>query len=190
VDPSHPYVNILLRVFTTRRMLQAVYFRSWTVSKGEYYHYGLAEGLYTHFTSPIRRYADIFVHRMLAAAIDWSSTHPDYLIKQYVEEVCDNINKRYRTAQRAGVPLPLCTQLFYFQDKVVEEEAYVIKVCNNAVVLIVPKYGIEGATFLRNKDHMAAGDTGMPPLLEYDSETQTLSYPSSGKCFSLEVRGG
>jgi hypothetical protein len=89
----------------------------------------------------------------------------DYLIKQYVEEVCDNINKRYRTAQRAGVPLPLCTQLFYFQDKVspcafstlkgslvdiilqvVEEEAYVIKVCNNAVVLIVPKYGIEVRT--------------------------------------------
>ncbi|KAJ3626866.1 hypothetical protein Zmor_004230 [Zophobas morio] len=103
---------------------------------------------------------------MLAAAIDWSSTHPgwhtNYLIKQYVEEVCDNLNKRHRAAQCAARASAALYTTIYFQDKVVEEEAYVIKVCNNAVVLMVPKYGIEGAAFLRNKDHMAAGDTAIP----------------------------
>ena len=33
-------------------------------------HYGLAMAKYTHFTSPIRRYADVLVHRLLAASID------------------------------------------------------------------------------------------------------------------------
>ena len=51
------YVNTLLRILTTRCMLQAVYFCAGTLPEEEYHHYGLAEPIYTHFTSPIRRYA-------------------------------------------------------------------------------------------------------------------------------------
>lgn len=49
-----PYFNTLLRILATRCMMQAVYFCSGMDS--DFHHYGLASPIYTHFTSPIRRY--------------------------------------------------------------------------------------------------------------------------------------
>ena len=49
------YFNKLVRIMATRCMTQAAYFGSGEVAPPEYYHYGLAAPLYTHFTSPIRR---------------------------------------------------------------------------------------------------------------------------------------
>ncbi|CAA0823316.1 ribonuclease II family protein, partial [Striga hermonthica] len=64
-----PYFNKLIRILATRCMTQAVYFCSGDLSPPEFSHYGLAAPLYTHFTSPIRRYADVIVHRLLAASL-------------------------------------------------------------------------------------------------------------------------
>ena len=63
-DPARPYMNTMLRMITTRCMMQAVYFASGTIEEPLFQHYGLACPIYTHFTSPIRRYADVIVHRL------------------------------------------------------------------------------------------------------------------------------
>lgn len=54
-DEQNPYFNTMIRILTTRCMMQAVYFTSGTLQAEEYFHYGLAAPIYTHFTSPIRR---------------------------------------------------------------------------------------------------------------------------------------
>ena len=66
---ADPYFNKLLRIAATRCMAPAQYFCSGERPQEEWNHYGLAAPIYTHFTSPIRRYADVVVHRLLAAAI-------------------------------------------------------------------------------------------------------------------------
>lgn len=51
------YFNKLVRIMATRCMTQAIYFGSGDLTPPEFHHYGLAAPLYTHFTSPIRRWA-------------------------------------------------------------------------------------------------------------------------------------
>lgn len=50
-----------MRLLATQTMTQAEYFSTGSVESEHYFHYGLALDLYTHFTSPIRRYADLVV---------------------------------------------------------------------------------------------------------------------------------
>ena len=54
--PDEPYFNTLLRIMATRCMMQAVYFCSGMIAEEDFQHYGLATPIYTHFTSPIRRF--------------------------------------------------------------------------------------------------------------------------------------
>lgn len=106
LDEAHksdnPYLNTMFRILATRCMLQAVYFSSGMLQRDEYFHYGLAVPLYTHFTSPIRRYADIIVHRLLAVCIGADVTYPELLDKKHTHNICQNLNYRNRMAQYAG----------------------------------------------------------------------------------------
>lgn len=61
-DLSEPAFNTLVRIMATRCMLSAEYFCSGSVARDTFGHYGLASPIYTHFTSPIRRYAGMYTH--------------------------------------------------------------------------------------------------------------------------------
>ena len=66
---KHKWMHIRVCVVFFRCMMPAQYFCSGEHAQEEWHHYGLAAPIYTHFTSPIRRYADVCVHRLLGAAI-------------------------------------------------------------------------------------------------------------------------
>uniref|UniRef100_A0AAJ7SLB3 Protein DIS3 homolog n=3 Tax=Petromyzon marinus TaxID=7757 RepID=A0AAJ7SLB3_PETMA len=74
VPGAPPYLNTLLRILATRCMMQAIYFCSGM--EPDTHHYGLATAIYTHFTSPIRRYSDVIVHRLLAVCVGADPTYP------------------------------------------------------------------------------------------------------------------
>ncbi|XP_055358515.1 exosome complex exonuclease RRP44 isoform X2 [Betta splendens] len=161
-----PYFNTLLRILATRCMMQAVYFCSGMDS--DFHHYGLASPIYTHFTSPIRRYADIIVHRLLAVAIGADSTYPDLMDKQKQSALCNNLNYRHKMAQYAQrSSVAFHTQLFFKNRGILNEEGFVLFVRKNAIIVLIPKFGLEGTVFFDSKDK-----TG--PKLVFDEEGPTL----------------
>jgi len=174
VDPAEPAFNTLVRIMATRCMLSAEYFCSGSVSKDTFGHYGLASEIYTHFTSPIRRYADVLVHRQLSAAISHTSPHPSLLSKTTVDRLMENINKRHRMAQMAG----RASVEFYVglalkargerANGAVEEDAFVIRVFRNGVGVFVSSLGIEG--IIKFKQDYA-----------FDPDSYSLTLPSATK---------
>lgn len=94
-------MTAVLTHLLTKPMKRAAYFCASNVESDQgFHHYALNIPLYTHFTSPIRRYADVMVHRLLAASLGYSE-RPDWTIK-YVEEITDNCNAQKYNAKKAG----------------------------------------------------------------------------------------
>lgn len=172
VDSSEPFFNTLVRIMATRCMMSAEYFCAGTQAYPEFRHYGLASEIYTHFTSPIRRYADLEAHRQLAAAIEYEPLDSSLHSKAKLEGICKNINVRHRNAQFAGR-----ASIEYYvgqalKGRVVDEEGFVMRIFTNGIVVFVPRFGIESLIRLR--------DLATPePDAEFDAENYALTVSGS-----------
>lgn len=168
---GNPHFNKLLRIMTTRCMMQATYFCSGELSEPEFAHYGLAAPIYTHFTSPIRRYCDVVVHRLLAAAIGIEPLPKGLEHREAMRALTDNMNTRHLNAQLAGRESAGLYTNVYFAERRVEELALVMRVKANGIVVLVPRFGIEGTVFLTERD-----DDANP--FEHDPVAHSLTHRS------------
>nr|XP_023414124.1 DIS3-like exonuclease 1 isoform X3 [Loxodonta africana] len=160
-DPSDPIVNRLLRSMATQAMSNALYFSTGSCAEEEFRHYGLALDKYTHFTSPIRRYSDIVVHRLLLAAISKDKKmeiKENLFSNKELEELCRHINNRNRAAQHSQKQSTELFQCMYFKDRDPETEercisdGVIYSIRTNGVLVFIPRFGIKGAAYLKNKD--------------------------------------
>ncbi|BFU23029.1 exosome complex exonuclease, putative [Entamoeba histolytica HM-1:IMSS-B] len=145
-----PIIGKIMRILVTRCMQQAKYFSSGYFSYNEFRHYGLAAEIYTHFTSPIRRYADVMVHRLLAQAIGFDQIDLT-MSKEKMKEIADNINHRHTMAQHAGRASTQMYTLIFLKDKEVAVDGYVIKVMKNGIIINIPQYGLEVIVLIDQK---------------------------------------
>ncbi|MBK5928089.1 ribonuclease R family protein, partial [Rhodobaculum claviforme] len=88
-------VDELINMATLRAMAQAVY------SPDNLGHFGLSLGAYAHFTSPIRRYADLIVHRALIRAHGWGDDGLSDAEADRLEATARHISETERTAMAA-----------------------------------------------------------------------------------------
>lgn len=111
-------------------------------------HYALNLPLYTHFTNPSRRYADLVVHRQLEAvlsngAIEYSEDL-DTLVK--TTETCNTKKDSAQNAQEQSVHIESCRIMDKKREDLCEDlisEGIVLCVYESAFDVLIPEYGFE-----------------------------------------------
>ncbi|MEO7651881.1 MAG: RNB domain-containing ribonuclease, partial [Bryobacteraceae bacterium] len=93
-------------------------------------HFALAAKSYTHFTSPIRRYPDLMVHRLLTALLDRMETPPEEELRR-IAEACSQSERRAADAERELVEWK---KVKFMMDRVGEEF--------NGLIISTTRFGV------------------------------------------------
>jgi ribonuclease R len=124
----------MLQTMILRSMQQANYGAE---NKG---HFGLAYEKYTHFTSPIRRYPDLVVHRLIKSFLNEKKLKTDNL-----ESIGNHCSSTERRADEATRDVENWLKCFYMKDRIGEKFDVVISsVTNFGIFVEIPRLHIEG----------------------------------------------
>lgn len=142
--PERHVINQVL----LRSMAKAVY-SSYNVG-----HYGLGFKYYAHFTSPIRRYPDLIIHRLLKEYADGTPDNKRLThLNDHLNEVSDHSSGRERLAveaERASIKL---TQVAIVKEKIGEEfNGMVTGVTNFGLFVMIDDLYAEGLVRMREMD--------------------------------------
>lgn len=135
-----PEERVLNRVLL-RSMKQAVY------QPENIGHFGLASTCYTHFTSPIRRYPDLIVHRMLDRAMNGEKLKPNERedLLRYLHEAGKHTSERERHAMEAEREMVDLKKAQFMMNKIGEEfTGFITTLAGFGFFVELDNYFIEG----------------------------------------------
>ena len=128
--PIEDMVNQLI----TRVMSKAIY------STNNIGHYGLGFENYTHFTSPIRRYSDMIVHRLLEMYLRGKVN----ISLAKLEGRCEHISRRERVAQKGERESVKYKQVEYMADKIgTLHRGRVVSILNEVMFIVLDESGVD-----------------------------------------------
>lgn len=158
----------VLSMMLLRSMQQARY------SEHNHGHYGLAAEYYTHFTSPIRRYPDLLVHRMIRDYDDKAMDKADHFAN-LIPEIATQTSSLERRAIDAERIVEAMKKAEYIEEYVGEEF--------EGVVASVVKFGmfVELPNTIEGLIHV----TTLPEYYHFNERTLTLQGEKSGKVFRV-----
>jgi ribonuclease R len=117
-------------------------------------HYGLNKSNYTHFTSPIRRYSDLVVHRAMGNLLGLTKRGPDSSALPSISEHLSTTERIAADAEKDSVKLK---KLEYFQDQVSRREkesfgARILEVRNYGLLIELPDFLMNGLVHVSSLD--------------------------------------
>lgn len=131
-------------------------------------HYGLAFPYYTHFTSPIRRYPDMMVHRLLARYLDGGKPAD----KEALEALCARASEREIVAAEAERASIKYKMVEYMKEHLGEEfDGHISGLTEWGVYIELDETHIEGMSFLRDVE----GD-----FFQFDEQSYEIIGRSTG----------
>ena len=110
-------------------------------------HFGIASKYYCHFTSPIRRYPDLFIHRIISKYIETNYMVNDFWIKKYekrVEKRAENCSERERTATKVEREAIDIKKAEFMEDKIGEEYDGIVSSVTNFGIFVELDNTVEG----------------------------------------------
>ena len=133
----------LIETVALRAMMKAKY------STHNIGHYGLAFDYYTHFTSPIRRYPDTMVHRLLTKYQDGARSAN----QEKYEELCEHSSDMEQTAQQAERDSIKYKMVEFMEDKIGEEyDAHISGIQSYGIYCEIDENHCEGMVPMRDLD--------------------------------------